>query len=241
MSSNRGREQVLDDVRIEYERRRAFDRTHAVRRDYTAVQRRTQKEYSNMLDACGVLPLGSSAVLDLGCGDGRFLLSCRDIWGQTAAPLCGIDLMENRIETLKSREPSLDVRAGSADQLPWDDQSFDLSHQSMLFSSVPDDDLQQRMAAETRRVTKPGGHVLWYDFVWNPMNKATVGMPFSRVRSFFPDWPVVRRRRVTLAPPLARMLARISESLVVAMEALRLLNAFELILFRKPTKAEARP
>ena len=180
-------------------------------------------------------------VLDMGCGSGNFLLRCRNEWGQKSAPLAGIDLMESRIENLKRKAPFLDVHTGSADELPWDDNLFDLAHQSMLFSSVLDEKLRRDIAREMQRIIKPGGRVLWYDFIWNPMNKSSVGIPFSLVRSYFPDWVIEQHRRITLPPPIARPLLRISESLVTVLEACRIFNCFELILLRKPAGPSAKP
>ena len=227
---------VIEEARAEYtERDRRSARFSAARRAADrGIRDRTARSYARIMRSVGIIPLGRRAVLDVGCGDGEFLLRCRDEWGQTDAPLCGIDLMENRIDDLMSRVPFLDARAGSADALPWDDNTFDLCHQSMLLSSVLDEDLRLRMAKEMQRVTAPGGFVLWYDFTWNPVNKATVGMPLKRVRSYFPGWEVAQRKRVTLAPPLSRPLARVSNRLIEIIEACRIFNTFELLLLRKP-------
>jgi hypothetical protein len=59
-------------------------------------------------------------------------------------------------------------------------------------------------------------------------------MPLKRVMSYFPDWALVRRRRITVAPPIARGLSRLSERLVGLLEACRILNLYELVLLRKP-------
>ena len=237
------RDRVLAEARVEYERRDSVVARNGkpVRPEDMIIRVRTARQYANALQACGLLPIGERAVLDVGCGDGNFLLRCRDEWGQQEAPLCGIDLMVNRIERLKRQASYLDVRAGSADQLPWEDNTFDLVHQSMLLTSVLDESLRRGIAAEMRRVTRNGGHVLWYDFIWNPVNKAAVGLSLRRVRSCFPGWVVAHRRRTTLPPPIARRLLRISETLVAAVEALTIFNSFELLLLRKPSEGESKP
>jgi len=55
---------------------------------------------------------------------------------------------------------------------------------------------------------KPGGAVLWYDFtVDNPRNPDVRGVPLARVRALFPQGRI-DRLRVTLAPPIARLVCR---------------------------------
>ena len=231
-----GRERVLEEARREYRQRdaRRRDFSEERRRADRAIHLRTMDAYAACLKAAGLLPLGARSVLDVGCGRDDFLIRCREQWGQEKGALCGIDLMDDRVEEMRRTAPYLDVRCGGADRLAWPDGSFDLVHQSMLLTSVLDADMRAAIASEMGRVTKPGGHVLWYDFVWNPGNRATVGMPLRRVRELFPAWQVLHGRRITLLPPLARRLARLPEALIRGLEAARLLNPFLLVLLRKP-------
>jgi len=55
-------------------------------------------------------------------------------------------------------------------------------------------------------VLGPGGVVLWYDFTLNPRNRDTRGINRDELRVLFPGLRP-RIRRVTLAPPLARLIA----------------------------------
>ena len=58
------------------------------------------------------------------------------------------------------------------------------------------------------RMTKPGGAVLSYDFTFdNPSNPDVRKVTVARLRELFPAGKVTTRR-VTLAPPLARRIAR---------------------------------
>lgn len=196
--------------------------------------RRLLRRYEQLFMRHGLLPLGERAVLDVGSGRNEWLVACREQWGQTHLDLCGIDLMPDRVQRGMAEHSYLKLQAGSADQLPWPDQHFDLVHQGMLLSSILDHDLRARIVAEIRRVTKPGGLFLWYDFVWNPLNRQAEGIPWRSVRCHFADWQVVDRSRVTLAPPLARRLATWGEPLIDVAEALRVLNFWQLALFRKP-------
>jgi len=229
------REEVLERAHDEYARRQQrLDTDEDLQHSNVRIRERTAGHYGRVLERAGLLPLEARRIVDVGCGDGDFLVRCRRDWGHSGKGLAGIDLMEDRIEALGAALPGLDLRTGSADALPWSDASFDLAHQSMLLSSVLDEVLREAIAAEMRRVVKPGGCVLWYDFIWNPLNRATIGMPKRRILACFPGWSVVHRKRISLAPPLARPLLHVSEKLAGALEACKIFNLWHLALLRKP-------
>jgi ubiquinone/menaquinone biosynthesis C-methylase UbiE len=54
------------------------------------------------------------------------------------------------------------VLAGTADQLPLEDESVDVAVASLVLCSVPD---QDRALAELRRVVRPGGEMRFYEHV----------------------------------------------------------------------------
>ena len=73
-------------------------------------------------------------------------------------------------------------------------------------------------------LTAPGGAVLWYDFAFNnPKNPDVRGVRRGRIRELFPHGEH-RCQRITLAPPLARMLTRLSPALYTVANAVPLLR-----------------
>jgi SAM-dependent methyltransferase len=99
------------------------------------------------------------------------------------------------------------VQCGSATELPYPEAHFDLVIQATVFSSVLDQSMRRRMAAEMMRVLRPGGLVLWYDLaIANPRNRDTRPIGKSEIAELFPG---CRRdlARVSLAAPIARRLA----------------------------------
>lgn len=90
-------------------------------------------------------------VLEVGCGTGLIL--------QRLAPSCrsarGVDLSPGMLD--KARERGLDVQVGSATELPFPDDSFDMVCSFKVLAHVPD---IRRALQEMVRVTKPGGHAL---------------------------------------------------------------------------------
>jgi hypothetical protein len=105
---------------------------------------------------------------------------------------------------------------------------------STVFSSLLDDGYQQRLADAMWAWLKPGGAVLWYDFmVDNPRNPDVRGVPLARLRALFPQGRL-RYRRVTLAPPLARAVTRIHPGLYRWFNTLPLLRTHVLAWIDKP-------
>jgi len=177
-----------------------------------------------------MFPLENRSVADIGCGSGRWLLEFAQ-W--EANHLHGIDLDETRIRRVKERLPSADVHAGDARHLPWADDSFDLVSHFTLFSSILNDAVKRQIAAEMLRVLKPAGIIIWFDFRFNnPRNPGVRGIGAGEIRSLFPGC-TVKLRRVTLAPPVARMVVPVSWIAASILEKVPFLRTHYLGIIRK--------
>jgi hypothetical protein len=82
-----------------------------------------------------------------------------------------------------------------------------------------------------RRVVRPGGLILWYDFWINPINPQTRGIRRAEIRALF-HGSRYAFRRVTLAPPIARRLAKYSWAICLGLEHLRIFNTHYLAVIR---------
>jgi SAM-dependent methyltransferase len=91
--------------------------------------------------------------LDVGCGEGRF---CRRLKALGVAAT-GIDPTPQLLETAKQRDPSGDYRHGRAEQLAFDDGSFDLVVSYVTLVDIPD---FRTAISEMARVLRPGGSLL---------------------------------------------------------------------------------
>ncbi len=160
-------------------------------------------------------------ILDVGCGDGNVLRRLL-LLGARPENLCGIDLIEERICRARAISPNICFLVGDAGALPFEGATWDMVLLFTVISSILDHEAQRRVASEAMRVLKPRGAVLWYDFWVNPMNSDTEGISPTRIRDLFPDCNYVLQR-TTLAPPLARRLARLSWPLCWLLESLPLL------------------
>ncbi len=78
---------------------------------------------------------------------------------------------------------------------------------------------------------KPGGMILWYDYWLNPTNPQTRGVRPAEIRRLFPGCRL-EFHRITLAPPLARLLVPLSWTLAHILEKLRIFNSHYLVAIR---------
>lgn len=153
----------------------------------------------------GYLPLSDLYILDVGCGDGNMLRQFLQ-WGAVPEQLAGIELRPEPVQKSLHLNPNLDVRCGSANELPWPDAMFDLVCQHTVFTSILDPAMKQQIAREMGRVLRPRGAVLWYDFKYNnPRNPDVRGVKPSEIRLLFSGFDIYLRL-ITLAPPIARCL-----------------------------------
>ncbi len=225
----------LDRLRAEYARRAQrladSDRYSLSNPAHLFMVQQRQRATLRLLRQQGMYPLRGKRILEVGCGSGGVLL---EFLGYGAEPhlLHGVDLLPDRLQDARRRLPHLPLVCADAQSLPYPSVSFDLVLQYTVFSSVLDDGVKTSLAREMLRVLKPDGLILWYDFWINPTNPHTRGIRPLEIRRLFPACTFTFRR-VTLAPPLARWLVRVSWMLCALLESLRVLNSHYLVAIRK--------
>lgn len=181
------------------------DRYSLLRPEVWQMLQERQRMMLRRLAAMGVTDLAALRIAEVGCGGGGNLLELLRL-GCEPAHLFGAELLPERFERARAVLPAATtVWLGDATQAPLEPASQDIVLQSTVFSSLLDDAFQQRLATAMWRWLKPGGAVLWYDFtVDNPRNADVRGVPLRRLRELFPQARITADR-VTLAPPLARL------------------------------------
>jgi SAM-dependent methyltransferase len=228
----------LDKIRERYARRTAVYEPW----DASVYMSRQELErrLMSMLKCQGMLPPDSRRLLDMGCGTGSHLLFFVRL-GFLPERLVGVDLLEERTTRAKRNLPgAITLLTADAASVDLPEQSFDIVFQSMMFSSVLDADLQRALAERMWSLVCPGGGVLWYDFIWNnPRNNDVRGVSLRRVRELFPD-AQLSVDRVTLAPPMARVVARIHPMLYSGFNLIPCLRTHILCWLGKPAGRDAK-
>lgn len=151
--------------------------------------------------------LRNQTILEVGCGTGYWLREFIK-WGARPEGLVGVDLLADRIAQATQVCPStVSFYCESASTLRFPDSSFDLVLQSTVFTSILNPGMKQQIALEMLRVLKPEGVILWYDAaVDNPRNADVRGINRKEIAELFPHCRI-ELSRITLAPPLARLIA----------------------------------
>jgi len=198
------------------------------------IHQEGERGWLDLLRRHDLLPLTERRILDVGCGSGKVLARML-LYGAQPENLAGVDLLEDEVERARRLTPHVEFRVGDATQLPFDEETFDLALAFTMFTSMRTDEARQRAADEVRRVLKPGGALLWYDFWVNPRNADVKPLGLRDIRRLFPD-SEIDARRITLAPPVARRLAGVSWLACSLLDAVPLLRTHWLALIRlKPS------
>ncbi len=192
-----------------------------------------QRAMLRLFRRLGWLDLSGMRLHEVGCGTGSNLVELIQL-GFLPEHLSGVELLPERHAQARARLPqAVELQLGDALALGPAPASVDIVLQSTVFSSLLDDAFQQRLAASMWAAARPGGGVLWYDFtVDNPRNRDVRGVPVARVRQLFPEARLTSRR-LTLAPPVARAVARVHPALYTLFNALPLLRTHVLCWLAK--------
>lgn len=223
-------------LRREYaDRQRRFAGSDAYsafnRANLFAVQSR-QRAVVSALRRRGLTDLSPLRILEMGCGAGGVLREYHCL-GAKAVNLFGIDLLPDRLKAAHRSLPEAGLANANGQFLPFPAASFDLVLQYTAISSILDMNLRREICAEMLRVTRPGGPILSYDFWVNPTNRQTLGLRPSEIRISFPGC-VIHLYKITLAPPIARLLVPHSWTLALLLENLKIFNTHYLALIIPP-------
>lgn len=192
-----------------------------------------ERRILRLLKQHGLSELENTRIFEVGCGAGYWLREFVK-WGAHPQNLVGVDLLPERVaEARVLCPPGVRIECGSAAKLDFPDGSFDLVLQSTVLTSVVDPELKRQIASEMLRVVKDNGRVLWYDYlVNNPWNPDVRGIKKREIARLFPGCRI-ELHRITLAPPVCRLLAPYSWLACYILERLRVFNTHYLGVISK--------
>jgi ubiquinone/menaquinone biosynthesis C-methylase UbiE len=142
-------------------------------------------------------------VLDVGCGPGGLTSELADRVG--AENVAAIDPAEQFVAACLEHNPGADVRQGVAEELPWEDDTFDAALSCLVIAFMRDADAGLQQMA---RVTKPGGRVgvcMW-DIAGGGMTM--LRLFWSAMKAVKPDIEGEQRRVGTQEGDIAERLKR---------------------------------
>jgi ubiquinone/menaquinone biosynthesis C-methylase UbiE len=154
---------------------------------FEAVERHRYRTEWHIPEVIGFPRWRDREVLEIGCGLGTDAIN----FGRTGARYTGVDLTEVSIEMVHRRFEleglTANLRVADAENLPFEDDSFDLVYSHGVLHHTPD---TQRAIDEVHRVLKPGGtamvmlyHKNSYNYWVNIMTLRRIGV---RILTF--DW-----------------------------------------------------
>ena len=186
-------------------RRREESRSSQMTLPDNAV-REKDRAFDHWLRSCITAHPQELKILEIGCGTGAQIKRLLKL-GFRPENIVGCDLLEHRISQARQYLPSqVKLFQANAIELELAAGSFDIVFQSTVFSSILDHDYRFALANKMWNLIKPGGGILWYDFVYsNPRNPDVRGINIGEVRQLFPLGCKSNVWRLTLLPPLARL------------------------------------
>ncbi|HMS86410.1 MAG TPA: class I SAM-dependent methyltransferase [Nitrospira sp.] len=186
-----------------------------------------------ILRSMNLTHLQDKKILEIGCGQGQWLREFIK-WGACPDNVTGIDILPARVSQARRLCPQgVQIYCGNAAKLSFGNASFDLVFQSAVFSSILDSEVKGMLAGEILRVLKDGGLILWYDFFFNnPSNSDVRGIRKREIAHLFPGCHIVFHR-VSLAPPLSRLLAPYTWLGCYFLEQVQLFNTHYLAVIKR--------
>jgi len=125
-------------------------------------------------------------ILDVGCGDGRWLRTFLE-FDASPEKVIGIDVSDARFANGQAKNPLVTLMKTNGITIPCKNGYFDLVTQFVCFSNIPSVALRKLMAGEICRAVKSGGFIFWWDL---PYTTAPADRNVYLQPSDYFEWPI---------------------------------------------------
>lgn len=227
--------QEENEIKIRYEKRKniSSDRYSILNPASILIEQEKERALIKWIKENNIEPLENKKLLEIGCGGGYNLLKFVR-FGFKPQNIFANDLISERLQSARELLPSkVHFYEGSAMDLSFKENEFDIVFQSMVFSSILDSNYKIKLAEKMWQWVKPGGGILWYDFIYNnPSNKDVKGVSLAEVKKLF-KVKKLYYKKLTLAPPIARIVTKVHPFLYYFFNSTYLLRTHLLIWIQK--------
>jgi phospholipid N-methyltransferase len=198
----------VDKIKERYDRRKGNplleDRSSIYIRN---VLEEREQQYKKTLNSLFPNMKRQLKLIEIGAGEGVNIEFFKK-YGVPEENITVTELLPERVAVLKSKFPGIECIQGDSFN-HGKEHGFDIAFQSLVFTSILDDDFKIELGKIMWELVKPGGVILWYDFIFNnPTNPDVKGIKASEVKRLFPFAKAISFRSVTLAPPIGRRVGR---------------------------------
>ena len=225
----------LEEIKSRYRRREELpaDRYSILRPEVYLIEQEKERSLIRWINRNNIAPLNNKKLLEIGCGNGGNILTFLKL-GFKPENIFANELLENRYLDAKKKLPqSIQIIQGNALDIDLPHNQFDIVYQSMVFSSILNDDFKKDLARKLYDLTKPGGGILWYDFIYNnPNNPDVKGIKLNEIKNLFKN-TVIIKEKITLAPPIARLVTKVHPVLYNVFNSLYVLRTHLLVWIKK--------
>lgn len=167
-----------------------------------AVQKEFKKSCFQLLSAL-FKNLSDVTLLEIGAGNGTNAFMFEEM-GIKLSNISFNELLSERIKAIKENFPNNAIYEGDATKIELT-QKFDIVFQSTVFTSILNDTDRKNLADKMWSLLKPGGIILWYDFIYNnPKNPDVRKASIIETKQLFNKSKQSIIKKITLAPPVGR-------------------------------------
>jgi SAM-dependent methyltransferase len=193
---------------------------------YSALAEEERFEATKKMLSAFLSELGSKSILEIGAGHGGNVSILRDC-GFSDEHVFLNELLPERISAIKNNYPEVKLYEGDALECNFEEK-YDCVFQSTVFTSILRDTDRIALAGKMWSLLKPGGIILWYDFIYNnPANAGVRKVGVKEVKSLFAGAVKNEMQMITLAPPIGRRVGKFYKLFNLPILRSHLLAAFQ--------------